>query len=53
MEGIAYPVEIDSIHKFEKQNPPYGINVFILENEEKTDKITPRLICRRETQDYY
>ena len=46
MEGIAYPVEIDSIHKFEKQNPPYGINVFIVEENEKKDKITPRLICK-------
>ena len=46
MEGIVYPVEIDSIHKFEKQNPPYGINVFIVEENEKKDKITPILICK-------
>ena len=42
-EGIEYPAEIDQIKKFEKQNPKYGINVFILE---KKNEITPRLICK-------
>ena len=43
MDGINYPVKIEDIKKFEKQNPAYGINVFILENE---NTIVPRLICK-------
>ena len=42
-DGIEYPVEIDKIKKFEKQNPKYGINVFLLENK---NEITPRIICK-------
>ena len=31
MEGIQYPVSLENIRKYEKQNPKYGINVFVLE----------------------
>ena len=43
MEGIEYPVALDNIKKFEKQNPKYGINVFIIE---KNDEVAPRVICK-------
>ena len=43
MEGIEYPVSLDNIKKFEKQNPKYGINVNILE---KNNEVVPRVICK-------
>ena len=43
MKGIEYPVSLDNIKKFEKQNPKYGINVFILD---KNDEIVPRIVCK-------
>ena len=43
MEGIEYPVSLDNIKKFERQNPKYGINVFIIE---KNDEVVPRVICK-------
>ena len=46
MEGIQYPVSLDNIRKFEKQNPKYGINVFVLEKEGHHQEIVPRIICK-------